>query len=82
MEQLCSVDIDLTFDPTSIRCHLYGTEEDTNATNDYASKVLQRCLSIPVTMRAILRQVNCWEIFILASFSLDDPNVVELLVLY
>lgn len=57
LEQMCSVEIDLGVDPTSIRCSLYGAEEDRKASDDYATKVLQQCLSIPVTMRAILRQV-------------------------
>ena len=58
LEQMCSVEIDLGADPTFIRCSLFGAEEERTASDDYATKVLQRCLSIPVTMRAILRQVN------------------------
>lgn len=57
LEQMCSVEIDLGTDPTCVRCSLYGAEDERTASDDYVTKVLQRCLSIPVTMRAILRQV-------------------------
>ena len=58
LEQMCSFEIELGSDPTSIRCSLYGAEEERTASDEYATKVLQQCLSIPVTMRAILRQVR------------------------
>ena len=57
LEQMCSVEIELGADPTCIQCHLYGTEQDALANDEYATRVLQRCLSIPVSMRAILRKV-------------------------
>lgn len=58
LEQMCSVEIDLGMDPTFIRCSLFGADEERSSSDEYATKVLQRCLSIPVTMRAILRQVK------------------------
>jgi len=58
LEQMCCVEIDLGADPTCIQCHLYGTEQENQANNEYATKVLQRCLSIPVFMRAILKKVD------------------------
>ena len=58
LEQLCTADLDLSLDPTSIQCRLYGIEQEALANDEYATKVLRRCLSIPVTMRAILRQVT------------------------
>lgn len=56
-EQLCTADLDLSSNATSLQCRLYGTGEEASTTDEYATKVLQRCLSIPVTMRSILRQV-------------------------
>ena len=57
-EKMCCLEIDLGPDPSSIRCCLYITEEEVStASNDFATKVLQKCLSIPVTMRALLKQV-------------------------
>jgi len=58
LEQMCCVEIDLGADPTCIQCHLYGTDQENQANNEYATKVLQRCLSIPVFMRAILKKVD------------------------
>lgn len=58
LEQMCSVEIDLGMDPTCIRCSLFGAEDERTSSDEYATRVLQRCLSIPVTMRAILRQVD------------------------
>ncbi|XP_059350773.1 mediator of RNA polymerase II transcription subunit 1-like isoform X3 [Daphnia carinata] len=58
LEQMCSVEIDLGMDPTCIRCSLFGAEDERTSSDEYATRVLQRCLSIPVTMRAILRQMQ------------------------
>jgi len=58
LEQMCSVEIDLGADPTCVQCHLYGTDQENQANNDYATKVLQKCLSIPVFMRAILKKMQ------------------------
>lgn len=67
MEQMCSAEVDLGPDPTGLHCSLYGAEEDGVATDEYATRVLQRCLSIPVTMRAILRLVSP---FVFAPFEI------------
>ena len=58
LEEMCCVEIDLGADPTCIQCRLYGTDQENQANNEYATKVLQRCLSIPVFMRAILKKVD------------------------
>lgn len=58
LEQMCSLEINLGMDPTCIRCSLFGAEDERTSSDEYATRVLQRCLSIPVTMRAILRQVD------------------------
>ena len=60
LEKMCCLEIDLGIDPSCIQCCLYITEEEVSVTNnEFATKVLQKCLSIPVTMRALLRQVSC-----------------------
>ena len=59
LEKMCCLEIDLGLDPSCIQCCLYITEEEVSmANNEFATKVLQKCFSIPVTMRALLRQVS------------------------
>lgn len=53
-ESMATAEIDLT-DITNVTCKVYTSSGDNNSNNDYATKVLQRCLSIPVTMRALIR---------------------------
>ncbi|KAK2726690.1 mediator of RNA polymerase II transcription subunit 1-like [Artemia franciscana] len=59
-ESLCNATFDLS-DLGSLRCQIYSSGgTDTVCSADFASRVLQRCLSIPVTMRAIIRQGNAF----------------------
>ncbi|GIY48618.1 mediator of RNA polymerase II transcription subunit 1 [Caerostris extrusa] len=57
-ESLANVEIDLK-DINKVSCKIYTLSSDaTMCTDDYASKVMQRCLSIPVTMRAVIRKAQ------------------------
>ncbi|XP_046678698.1 mediator of RNA polymerase II transcription subunit 1 isoform X2 [Homalodisca vitripennis] len=54
-ESMATVELDLS-DITQPTCKIYTAAGDTSP--DYATKVFQRCLSIPVTMRALIK---CWQ---------------------
>lgn len=58
-ETMATVELDLT-DISTLKCRLYGVSMTTNAeqTSDLSGRVLQRCLSIPLTMRTLLK---IWE---------------------
>lgn len=53
-ESLATTEFDLR-DITNVKCKLHDPSSFTSlCTDEYASKVMQRCFSIPVTMRAII----------------------------
>ena len=55
-ESLATLDLDLR-DVTNVKCKLYPTSSLSSfCSDDFASKVMQRCLSIPVTMRSIINK--------------------------
>ncbi|XP_054285871.1 mediator of RNA polymerase II transcription subunit 1 [Macrosteles quadrilineatus] len=54
-ESMATVEMDLS-DISNPSCKIYTANGDTSS--DYATKVFQRCLSIPVTMRALIK---CWQ---------------------
>ncbi|XP_018016130.1 serine-rich adhesin for platelets [Hyalella azteca] len=62
-ESTATAEIELT-DLCNIRCRLHtlaanpanGASETSLCSDEFATKVLQRCLSIPVTMRAVMRK--------------------------
>ncbi|CAG2103315.1 unnamed protein product [Medioppia subpectinata] len=54
-ESLATVDLDLR-DVTNVKCKLYPSSLSSFCSDDYSSKVMQRCLSIPVTMRSIINK--------------------------
>ena len=57
-ETLATAELDLT-DISALKCKLYGISiTNTDQTSDLAGKVLQRCLSIPLTMRTLIKT---WE---------------------
>ncbi|XP_044734754.1 mediator of RNA polymerase II transcription subunit 1 [Chrysoperla carnea] len=60
-ESMATADIDLT-DISNVTCKIYGPNntngEPCEILSEIATKVLQRCLSIPVTMRAVIK---AWE---------------------
>lgn len=58
-ETMATAELDLT-DISTLKCRLYGVSMTTNAeqTSDLSGRVLQRCLSIPLTMRMLLK---IWE---------------------
>lgn len=50
-----------TSDAANPKCKLYPREgEEPFCSEEYATKVLQKCLSIPITMRAILKKTVGW----------------------
>lgn len=50
-----------TSEPSNPKCKLYQREgEEPFCSDEYATKVLQKCLSIPITMRAILKKTVGW----------------------
>lgn len=50
-----------TSDGSNPKCKLYPREgEEPFCSEEYATKVLQKCLSIPITMRAILKKTADW----------------------
>lgn len=55
-ETIATAELDLV-DISSLKCRLYGVTSNANGehVNDLVGKVLQRCLSIPVTMRTLLK---------------------------
>ncbi|XP_076042410.1 mediator complex subunit 1 [Oratosquilla oratoria] len=56
-ESTATAEIDLT-DLCNVRCRLHTlSAEPAFCSDEYATKVIQRCLSIPVTMRAVMRKV-------------------------
>ncbi|XP_067138483.1 mediator of RNA polymerase II transcription subunit 1-like [Centruroides vittatus] len=57
-ESLATAELDLK-DITNVKCKIYTLSSDASiCTDEYASKVMQRCLSIPVTMRAVIRKAQ------------------------
>ena len=57
-ESLATAEIDLR-DITNVKCKLHDPGSFSSLCSDeHVSKVLQRCFSIPVTMRAILSKCN------------------------
>ncbi|XP_018365333.1 PREDICTED: mediator of RNA polymerase II transcription subunit 1 [Trachymyrmex cornetzi] len=58
-ETMATAELDLT-DISTLKCRLYGMSMTTNVeqTSDLSGRVLQRCLSIPLTMRMLLK---IWE---------------------
>ncbi|XP_074601440.1 mediator complex subunit 1 isoform X2 [Brevipalpus obovatus] len=57
-ESLATAEIDLR-DITNVKCKLHDPGSFSSlCSDDHVSKVLQRCFSIPVTMRAILSKCN------------------------
>lgn len=57
-ETMATAELDLS-DISALKCKLYGVSmSNSESTSDLAGKVLQRCLSIPVTMRTLIKT---WE---------------------
>ncbi|XP_032453242.1 mediator of RNA polymerase II transcription subunit 1 isoform X1 [Nasonia vitripennis] len=57
-ETLATAELDLS-DISALKCKLYGVSiTNTEQTSDLAGKVLQRCLSVPLTMRTLIK---AWE---------------------
>ncbi|KAG1680040.1 Mediator of RNA polymerase II transcription subunit 1 [Nymphon striatum] len=57
-ESIATAELDLS-DITNSKCKLHSLSHEADICSDeYASKVLQRCLSIPIMMRAILRKAS------------------------
>ncbi|XP_069683901.1 mediator of RNA polymerase II transcription subunit 1 [Periplaneta americana] len=74
-ETMTTAELDLT-DIGSIKCKVYGASNGENGcTPEHASKVLQRCWSIPVTMRALIRS---WQSQTLRSNGLTTGGNLSL----
>ncbi|XP_063953499.1 mediator of RNA polymerase II transcription subunit 1-like [Lytechinus pictus] len=59
-EGVACVELDLT-DQSAVKAKLHsGPGEEAFCSDDYATKVLQKCLSIPITMRAIMKKAEQW----------------------
>lgn len=57
-ETMATAELDLT-DISALKCKLYGISiTNTEQTSDLTGKVLQKCLSIPLTMRILMKS---WE---------------------
>lgn len=57
-ETMATAELDLS-DISTLKCKLYGVSmSNTESSSELAGKVLQRCLSIPVTMRTLIKT---WE---------------------
>lgn len=72
-ETLATAELDLS-DISALKCKLYGSSiNNTEQTSELAGKVLQRCLSIPLTMRTLLK---IWEgrVFTLNSANNGNGN--------
>ncbi|XP_050418886.1 mediator of RNA polymerase II transcription subunit 1 isoform X1 [Patella vulgata] len=53
-DAIVTVEMDLS-DITSLRCRVNTSSELSLCTDDFASKIFQRCMSVPVTVRSILK---------------------------
>nr|CAD7196769.1 unnamed protein product [Timema douglasi] len=53
-ETMATAELDLT-DIGNTKCKIYGSGSENVSTPEHISKVLQRCWSIPVTMRSLIR---------------------------
>ncbi|XP_071510485.1 uncharacterized protein [Diadema antillarum] len=54
------VEFDLA-DHSSVKCKLHcPPNEEPFCSDEYATKVLQKCLSIPITMRAVMKKAEQW----------------------
>lgn len=53
-ESLATLEIDIK----ELGCQLYALDRECVCTNDFATKVFQRCWSIPVTLRSVLKKCN------------------------
>lgn len=57
---MLTVELDLT-DQSAVKAKLHsGPSEESFCSDDYATRVLQKCLSIPITMRAIMKKAEQW----------------------
>lgn len=53
-ESLATLEIDFK----ELSCQLYALGKESVCSNEYATKVLQKCWSIPITMRSVLKKCN------------------------
>jgi len=53
-ESLATLEIDLK----DLSCQLYALDKDSVCSNEFATKVLQKCWSIPITLRSVLRKCD------------------------
>lgn len=53
-ESLATVEIDFR----DLSCQLYALDKESVCSDEYATKVLQKCWSIPITLRSVLKKCN------------------------
>ncbi|GLH15871.1 Mediator of RNA polymerase II transcription subunit 1 [Gryllus bimaculatus] len=56
-ETMATAELDLS-DAANLKCKVYGSGCENNSVQEHASKILQRCLSIPITMRSL---IHLWQ---------------------
>ncbi|XP_066993755.2 mediator of RNA polymerase II transcription subunit 1 [Anabrus simplex] len=69
-ETMTTAELDLT-DIANVKCKVYGSTCENSSLQEHTSKVLQRCLSIPVTMRSL---IHTWQHQKLQSNGLNNGN--------
>lgn len=65
-ESLATLEVDLFKD---LGCHLYALDKESVCSDEFATKVLQKCWSIPVTLRSVLKKCNARRLALL-----EDAN--------
>lgn len=53
-ESLATLEIDFK----ELSCQLYALDKESVCSNEFATKVLQKCWSIPITLRSVLKKCN------------------------
>lgn len=53
-ESLATLEIDIR----ELSCQLYALDKESVCSNEYATTVLQKCWSIPITLRSVLKKCN------------------------
>jgi len=53
-ESLASLELDLK----ELSCHLYALDKDSVCSDEFATEILKKCWSMPITLRSVLRKCN------------------------
>lgn len=63
-ESLATLEIDLSKD---LSCHLHVLDKESVCSDEFATQVLQKCWSIPVTLRSVLKKINAIRLALVAE---------------